>query len=318
MTKELGYKVFNDEFYNFVNINKLPERLCTGFAWTEGPVYFAETDTLLFSDIPNNQIMTWRSDVGVSEFMKPSEYINGNIIDNDGYLVSCEHGGRRIVRHFSDGSVEVIANSYKGKRFNSPNDLVMSSDGAIWFTDPPYGINSNVEGYKSKSDLGLNYVFRIDPDTREVEIVADNFDKPNGIAFSPDEKIIYIADSGAINGASDLSFNKNAPHHIRAFDVVEGYKLLNDRLFVDIDSGVPDGLKVDFEGYVWTSAADGVHCYSPEGSLYGKIILPEVVSNLTFGGADGSYLFVTASTSVYGISTARSNTLIKNNSLLSY
>jgi gluconolactonase len=306
MKKELGYKVFNDEFYNFININKLPERLCTGFAWTEGPVYFSEIETLFFSDIPNNRVMKWKADIGVSEFMKPSEYINGNIRDKNGNLVSCEHGGRRIIRHYSDGSVDVIANSYEGKRLNSPNDLVMSSDGAIWFTDPPYGINSNAEGYKAKSDLGLNYVFRIDPGTRGVEVVADDFDKPNGIAFSPDEKIIYIADSGAINGASDSSFNKDAPHHIRAFDVVDGHKLINNRLFVDIDFGVPDGLKVDSEGYVWTSAADGVHCYSPEGELYGKIILPEVAANLVFGGQDGSFLFVTASTSVYGITTTRS------------
>tara|TARA_B110000263_G_scaffold221734_1_gene210388 strand:+ start:5386 stop:6318 length:933 start_codon:yes stop_codon:yes gene_type:complete len=306
MKKELGYKVFNDEFYNFIYINKLPERLCTGFAWTEGPVYFSEIETLFFSDIPNNRVMKWKADIGVSEFMKPSEYINGNIRDKNGNLVSCEHGGRRIIRHYSDGSVDVIANSYEGKRLNSPNDLVMSSDGAIWFTDPPYGINSNAEGYKAKSDLGLNYVFRIDPGTRGVEVVADDFDKPNGIAFSPDEKIIYIADSGAINGASDSSFNKDAPHHIRAFDVVDGHKLINNRLFVDIDFGVPDGLKVDSEGYVWTSAADGVHCYSPEGELYGKIILPEVAANLVFGGQDGSFLFVTASTSVYGITTTRS------------
>jgi len=306
MKKELGYKVFNDKFYNFININKLPERLCTGFAWTEGPVYFSEIETLFFSDIPNNRVMKWKADIGVSEFMKPSEYINGNIRDKNGNLVSCEHGGRRIIRHYSDGSVDVIANSYEGKRLNSPNDLVMSSDGAIWFTDPPYGINSNAEGYKAKSDLGLNYVFRIDPGTRGVEVVADDFDKPNGIAFSPDEKIIYIADSGAINGASDSSFNKDAPHHIRAFDVVDGHKLINNRLFVDIDFGVPDGLKVDSEGYVWTSAADGVHCYSPEGELYGKIILPEVAANLVFGGQDGSFLFVTASTSVYGITTTRS------------
>ena len=306
MKKELGYKVFNDEFYNFIYINKLPERLCTGFAWTEGPVYFSEIETLFFSDIPNNRVMKWKADIGVSEFMKPSEYINGNIRDKNGNLVSCEHGGRRIIRHYSDGSVDVIANSYEGKRLNSPNDLVMSSDGATCFTDPPYGINSNAEGYKAKSDLGLNYVFRIDPGTRGVEVVADDFDKPNGIAFSPDEKIIYIADSGAINGASDSSFNKDAPHHIRAFDVVDGHKLINNRLFVDIDFGVPDGLKVDSEGYVWTSAADGVHCYSPEGELYGKIILPEVAANLVFGGQDGSFLFVTASTSVYGITTTRS------------
>ena len=271
----------------------------------EGPVYIAETDTLLFSDIPNNRMMQWRRGDGASEFLRPAEFTNGHIRDTDGHLLSCEHGGRRVIRRFADGTVEVIADSYDGKRLNSPNDLVLASDGSIWFTDPPYGILSDIEGYKADSELGGNYVFRVDPQTGALAVVADDFDKPNGLAFSPDEKILYIADSGAINGGSDPSFNAAAPHHIRAFDVVGGRTLANGRLFVDIERGVPDGLRVDSQGFVWTSAADGVHCYAPDGALFGKILLPEVVANLTFGGPDGTTLFIAATTSIYGVATAR-------------
>ncbi|MFT5181866.1 MAG: gluconolactonase [Alphaproteobacteria bacterium] len=305
MAPQAGYQIVADEFAGFVDTETPPEQLCTGFIWTEGPVYFAETDTLLFSDIPNNRMMAWRRTEGASDFLNPAEFTNGHIRDHDGHLVSCEHGGRRVIRRFEDGTVEVIANSYDGKRLNSPNDLVMASDGAIWFTDPPYGILSNVEGYKADSELGGNYVFRLDPQTGALAIVADDFDKPNGLAFSPDEKILYIADSGAINGGSDPSFNADAPHHIRAFDVIGGRTLANSRLFVNIERGVPDGLRVDRGGFVWTSAADGVHCYAPDGALYGKILLPEVVANLTFGGPDGTYMFIAATTSIYGVATTR-------------
>ena len=305
MAPQAAYQIVADAFARFVDTGTPPEQLCTGFIWTEGPVWFAETETLLFSDIPNNRIMRWHRGDGASEFLRPAEFTNGHIRDHDGHLVSCEHGGRRVIRRLADGTVEVIADNYQGKRLNSPNDLVMASDGAIWFTDPPYGIASSVEGYKAKSELSANYVFRVDPHSGALAIVADDFDKPNGLAFSPDEKILYIADSGAINGASDPGFNADAPHHIRAFDVVGGRTLANGRLFVDIDRGVPDGLRVDTEGFVWTSAADGVRCYAPDGALYGKILLPEAVANLTFGGPDGTTLFIAASTSIYGVATTR-------------
>ncbi len=305
MAPQAGYQIVEQEFSDFVDTATPPEQLCSGFVWAEGPVYFAETDTLLFSDIPNNRMMAWRRGKGASEFLNPAEFTNGHFRDRDGHLVSCEHGGRRVIRRYEDGSVEVIADNYQGKRLNSPNDLVVTSDGAIWFTDPPYGIASSVEGYKAKSELGTNYVFRVDPATGEPAIVADDFDKPNGLAFSPDEKTLYIADSGAILGAHDPTFNAAAPHHIRAFDVVDGKTLANGRLFVDIEPGVPDGLRVDSEGFVWTSAGDGVHCYAPDGTLCGKILLPEVAANLTFGGLDGSYLFIAATTSIYGVATTR-------------
>ncbi len=305
MAAEAGYQIVNPDFADFVDTKTPPEQLCTGYLWTEGPVWFAETETLLFSDIPNNRMMAWRRGEGASEYLNPAEFTNGHFRDRNGHLVSCEHGGRRVIRRFEDGAVQVIADSYEGKRLNSPNDLVVASDDAVWFTDPPYGIASSVEGYKAKSELGANYVFRADAHTGALTIVADDFDKPNGLAFSPGEKILYIADSGAIKGADDPGFNTDAPHHIRAFDVVDGHTLANGRLFVDIVPGVPDGLRVDSKGYVWTSAADGVHCYAPNGELYGKIRLPEAVANLTFGGRNGTYMFITASTSVYGVATAR-------------
>ncbi len=305
MTTAPGYQIVRDEFAQFVDTETAPEQLCTGFTWAEGPVWFAETETLLFSDIPNNRMMAWRRGDGASVFLEPAEFTNGHTRDHDGHLVSCEHGGRRVIRRYADGTVEVIADNYQGKRLNSPNDLVVASDGAVWFTDPPYGIASSVEGYKAKSELGANYVFRVDPQTGEPAIVADDFDKPNGLAFSPDEKILYIADSGAILGAHDPSFNAAAPHHIRAFDVVDGRRLANGRLFVDIEQGVPDGLRVDSEGFVWTSAADGVHCYAPDGTLYGKILLPEVAANLTFGGRGGAEMFIAATSSIYLVATTR-------------
>ena len=305
MAAGTGYQIVESAFAGFVDTETPPEQLCSGCIWTEGPVWLAETETLLFSDIPNNRMMAWRRGEGATEFLNPAEFTNGHFRDRDGHLVSCEHGGRRVIRRYEDGSVEVIADSYEGKRLNSPNDLAVASDGAVWFTDPPYGIASSVEGYKAKSELGANYVFRVDPNTGAPAIVADDFDKPNGLAFSADEKVLYIADSGAIMGASDPGFNADAPHHIRAFDVVDGRTLTNGRLFFDIEPGVPDGLRVDSEGYVWTSAADGVHCYAPDGTLYGKILLPEVAANLTFGGPDGTTLFIAATTSIYGVATTR-------------
>ena len=305
MINNAGYEIVVDDFVQFVDTGNKPERLCTGFKWTEGPVYVCEKEALLFSDVPNNCIMQWQRDKGVSYYLKPSNFSNGNSLDKDGLLITCEHGGRRVIRHLSNGKKEILADNFKGRKLNSPNDVVISRDGAIWFTDPPYGILSNVEGYKAKSELDKNYVFRIDPHTKNIDIVADDFDKPNGLAFSPDEKKLYIADSGAINGASDPSFNPHAPHHIRCFDVLKGRSIRNSKIFATISQGVPDGIRVDSEGFVWSSAADGVHCYSPTGTLYGKILIPEVVANLTFGGQNGSYLFITASTSIYGVETYR-------------
>jgi gluconolactonase len=299
------FQIDDPSFEDFVDIQRPPEQLCTGLSWTEGPVWFQETGTLLFSDIPNCRMMQWSAEDGTSEYLCPSEFTNGHYRDLDGHLVSCEHGGRRVIRRYDDGRVEVIADSYNGVRLNSPNDLIVKSDGSIWFTDPPYGINSDVEGYKGEREYGGCYVFRAAPGSGELSVVANDFDKPNGLAFSPGEDVLYIADSGAIEGGTNPAFDDDAPHHIRAFDVVDGCSLANGRVFVDLAPGVPDGFRVDTEGFVWTSAADGVHCYSAAGDLYGKILLPEVVSNLTFGGLDGTTMFITATSSVYAVATTR-------------
>ncbi len=187
-----------------------------------------------------------------------------------------------------EGTVVTLVDSYQGKKLNSPNDLAVASDGAVWFTDPPYGILSNREGYQRESEIGANYVYRLDPDSGDLRVVGDDFDRPNGIAFAPDEKTVYISDTGG-------------PRHIRALDVNEDRTLSNSRVFAVVDPPASDGLRLDTDGNVWTSAGDGVHVYTPDGSLLGKILVPERVANLCFGGAMKQTLFITATTSLYSI-----------------
>lgn len=267
---------------------------CTGCIWSEGPVYFAEGDYLLWSDIPNNRMMRWSDADGLSVFREPANFTNGHTRDLQGRLVSCEHGGRRISRTEEDGSITVLVDNYQGKKLNSPNDLVVKSDGTIWFTDPPYGILSNHEGYKADSELEGNFVFRFDPESKDLSIVADDFDKPNGICFSPDENLLYIADTGA-------SHDPNGPHHIRVFDVVDGKSLANGRLFADIEPGLADGFRVDIHGNVFTSSEDSIQVFEPGGHRLGKIMVPEKIANCTFGGPDKNRLFIAASSSIYSI-----------------
>jgi gluconolactonase len=270
------------------------QRLCTGMLWTEGPVYFPLGDYLVWSDIPNNRMMQWIDGVGSRIFRQPSNNSNGNTRDHQGRLITCEHLTRRVTRTEHDGSMTILADSYDGKRLNSPNDVVVKSDGTIWFTDPPYGILSDFEGKKSVQEQEACYVFRFDPVTGSLDMVADDFDKPNGLAFSPDEKILYISDTG-------LSHTVDGPDHIRAFDVVDGKSLRNSRLFTRIEIGVSDGFRLDIEGNIWTSTGGGVQCFSPEADLLGEILIDEKVSNLTFGGPKNNRLFITATTSLYSI-----------------
>src|SRR6186713_1743249 len=224
------------------------ERLTTGLRWAEGPVWVGDGRYLLCSDIPNQRILKWEEETGaVSVFRKPSNFANGNTRDRQGRLVTCEHGGRRVTRTEYDGSITVLADSYNGKRLNSPNDVVVKSDGSIWFTDPSYGIMSDYEGHKSPEEQETRNVYRIDAATGEIEAVVTDFIQPNGLAFSPDERQLFIADSG--------SANHDVPRHIRVFDVVDGRKLTNSRYFCSIDSGVPDGFRFDVSGNLWTSAA---------------------------------------------------------------
>ncbi|HYN39078.1 MAG TPA: SMP-30/gluconolactonase/LRE family protein, partial [Rhodospirillales bacterium] len=270
------------------------ERLWTGARWSEGPAWFAAGRYLIWSDIPNDRMLRFDDcDGSVSVFRSPSMNSNGNTVDRQGRLVSCEHRGRRVTRTEHDGRITVLADAYKGKRLNSPNDAVVKSDGSIWFTDPPYGILIDYEGGLADSELGINHVYRIDGDSGEITVVADDFDKPNGLAFSPDEKLLYIADTGA-------SHDSNGPRHIRVFDVKsKGRSLGASRVFADCTAGLFDGFRLDTQGRIWTSAGDGVHCYTPDGALIGKILIPELVANVCFGGKDLNRLFICGTTSLY-------------------
>ncbi|GAB1583680.1 SMP-30/gluconolactonase/LRE family protein [Phyllobacterium phragmitis] len=288
------YEIHDRRFQRLIVKNADLEELHTGCRWAEGPVWFADARCLLWSDIPNQRMLRWVPEGGVSTFRAPSNFTNGNTRDRQGRLVSCEHGTRRVTRTEIDGTITVLADSYQGRRLNSPNDVVVRSDGSIWFTDPTYGILSDYEGYKAEPEQAVRNVFRLDPDTGALESVVDDFIQPNGLAFSPDESKLYIADSG---GSSD----ETLPRHIRVFDVEGGKRLTNGRLFCTIDKGVPDGMRVDTEGNVWTSAGDGVQCFAPDGALLGKILVPQVVANLTFGGPRRNRLFIAATKSLYSI-----------------
>jgi gluconolactonase len=288
------FEVVDERFRYMMQGNAWVEKLHGGMLWAEGPVWFADGQYLLWSDIPNNVILQYAEGLGVRVWRHPSNNTNGHTRDREGRLISCEHGGRRVSRTEHDGSYTVLVDRYKGKRLNSPNDVVVKSDGTIWFTDPPYGIMSDYEGKKSKSDIGANYVYRLDPASGALTVVADDFDKPNGIAFSPDEKTLYVADTGG-------SHDPDGAHHIRAFDVIGGKRLANGRVFAEIDPGLADGFRLDTDGNVWTSAGDGVHVYSRKGDLLGKILVPEVVSNVCFGGPKRNRLFITATSSLYAV-----------------
>lgn len=269
-------------------------RLWMGAKWAEGPVYFHEDDSLLWSDVPNNRMFKWTKQNGTRIFRAPSQFANGNYRDRQGRLVTCEHLGRRISRTEPDGNVITLVGHYHGKRLNSPNDVTVKTDGTIWFSDPNYGIMSNDEGYMAPSEIGSNNVYRYDPDSGEVSIVADDFEKPNGLAFSPQADKLYISDSSR-------SHDPNGKHHIRVFDVVDGRYLKNSRVFAVIEPGISDGFRIDRHGHVFTSAGDGIQVYSEAGKRLGKIFVPEAVSNCVFGGPDKSTLFITATSSVYAI-----------------
>ena len=284
------FEIIDERFRYMIMGNAWVEKLHGGMLWAEGPVWFADGQYLLWSDIPNNVILQYCERLGVRVFRHPSNNTNGHTRDREGRLISCEHGGRRVSRTEHDGSITVLVDRYKGKRLNSPNDVVVKSDGTIWFTDPPYGIMSEYEGHKTKSAIGANYVYRLDPKTGGLTVVVDDFDKPNGIAFSPDEKKLYVADSGK-------------PKHIRVFEVQSGGTLESGKVFCTIDKGGPDGIRCDNAGRIWSSAGDGVHVFAPDGKLIGKILVPESPANLCFGGADGKTLYITARKSLYAIPT---------------
>ena len=293
------YQVDDERFlYLTVGSSNL-EKLYGGCRWAEGPVWFNDLGCLLWSDIPNQRILRYADTPleghGVSVFRSPSNFANGHTRDGQGRLVSCEHGSRRVTRTEIDGTVSVLADQFKAKRLNSPNDVVVHSDGSIWFTDPTYGILSDYEGYRATPEQPVQGVYRIDA-SGQITLVADDFAQPNGLVFSPDETKLYIADSA-------FSHDPSFPRHIRVFDVAGG-KLANGRVFAHIDAGLPDGIRIDVEGNLWSSAGDGVHCFAPDGTRLGKIFVPEAVANLTFGGPMRNRLFITATSSLYSIYVA--------------
>ena len=264
------------------------ECLYTGCRWTEGPAYFPAGRYLVFSDIPNDRILRWdetSNTVGV--FRQPARYSNGHTVDRQGRLVSCEQGPRRVTRTEHDGSVTVLTDNWDGKRLNSPNDIVERADGSLWFTDPSYGIDTSYEGYQADSEIGACYVFRLDPASGELRVVADDFDRPNGLAFSADERTLYIVDSRR--------------QHMRIFQVTDDSTLIGGEVFATCDAGNFDGIRLDASGRIWAAAADGLHCFDPDGTLLGKLHIPEVVANFTFGGAKRNHLFICATSSLYAI-----------------
>ena len=290
---EADFEILNHRFTRLIKRSAQVEKLFTGCRWAEGPAYFPAHRSLVWSDIPNERMLRFDEASGaVSVFRQPSNYANGNTVDRQGRLVTCEHG-RRVTRTEPDGAITVLADRWQGKRLNSPNDVVVKSDGSIWFTDPTYGIDSNYEGVQAESEIGKNQVYRIDP-SGEITVVADDFVQPNGIAFSPDERRLYVVDTGA-------SHVKDGPRHIRAFDVADDGKLSGGAVFAECTAGAYDGLRLDEAGRIWTSAADGVHCLTPEGELIGKVRVPEPVANLCFGGPKRNRLFICATTSLYSV-----------------
>lgn len=287
-----AFEVVDPSFRHLVMGNVQVEQLATGMRWTEGPAYFAAHRYLMWSDIPNNRQMRWdETDGSVSVLRAPADNSNGNTVDRQGRLVSCHHRTRNVVRTEHDGSRTVLAETWQGKRFNSPNDVVVKSDGSIWFTDPSYGIDSDYEGDAATPEIGGCHVWRVDGTSGDITPVATDFVKPNGLAFSPDESRLYIVDSGYSHG-------DHLPRHIRVFDVHDG-KLSGGQFFASCDVGLFDGLRVDVHGNIWTSAGDGVHCYAPDGALLGKIHIPEVVANCCFGGIKRNRLFICGTTSIY-------------------
>ncbi|MEQ1938097.1 SMP-30/gluconolactonase/LRE family protein [Mesorhizobium sp. CN5-321] len=289
------YEILDPRFNRLFNGSAHVERLFTGCRWAEGPAWFAAGRYVVWSDIPNDRMLRYdECDGSVSIFRQPCGNTNGNTVDRQGRLVSCEHSGRRVSRTEHDGSVTTLADRWQGKRLNSPNDVVVHSDGSIWFTDPSYGIDTDYEGDKAESEIGACNVYRIDPASGAVEAVITDMVRPNGLAFSLDEKQLYVVDTGRTHGADN-------PAHMRVFDVDANGKVSGGRVFADCTVGLFDGFRLDDAGRIWTSAADGIHCYDADGTLIGKVLVPEVTANCVFGGAKRNVLYICGTTSLYAV-----------------
>ena len=297
MTLDLtsSFQVIDPRFRKLAFGNVHVEKLYTGCRWAEGPAWFAAGRYLVWSDIPNDRIMRWdETDGSVSVFRQPAMNSNGHTVDGQGRLVSCEHLGRCVSRTEHDGTRTVLAAHFEGNRFNSPNDVVVKSDGSVWFTDPSYGIDSDYEGDAARSEIGAQRVYRVDPDSGAISMAASDFVQPNGLAFSPDESLLYIVDTGATH-------QTDGPHHVRCFRVGVNGSLSGGEVFAICPVGLYDGLRVDVHGNLWLSAGDGVHCHAPDATLLGKVLIPETVANLCFGGAKRNRMFICGTTSLYSV-----------------
>ena len=289
-----GFEIADPRFIGCVLPNAELEALADGFRWLEGPVWFADHDCLLFSDLPNDRIMRWTEQGGASVFRQPAGFANGHTRDREGRLIGCSHQKRRLERTEPDGTITILAERYNGRRLNAPNDVVVKRDGTIWFTDPHYGINTDYEGGRQEPELPPS-VYRLDPRDGALSVVADDFHGPNGLCFSPDESRLYIAETG-------MQFAPDPIQHIRVCNVTaDGARLANGEVFHEVRPGAADGFRCDEDGNIWSSAADGVHCIDPAGILLGKVLVPSTVANVTFGGRNRSRLFICGGTSLYAI-----------------
>ena len=290
-----SFEVLDPRFRTLAFPNVHVEELWTGCRWAEGPAWFAAGRYLVWSDIPNDRMLRWdETDGSVSVFRQPAMNTNGHTVDLQGRLVSCEHRGRCVSRTEHDGSRTVLVSQVDGQRLNSPNDVVVKSDGSLWFTDPSYGIDSDYEGDAASSEIGARRVYRFDEASGKTTVLAGDFVQPNGLAFSPDESLLYIVDTGATHQA-------DGPHHVRRFKVAANGTLTGGEVFATCPVGLYDGLRVDMHGNLWLSAGDGVHCHAPDGTLLGKILIPETVANVCFGGAKLNRLFICGTTSLYAV-----------------
>ena len=296
----------DDRFWALVAPGAPLERLGTGALWSEGPVYLPASGDVVWSDIPNNRMLRWSAvDGTTSVFRAPSNFVNGNTLDLDGRIVHCSHGARAILRTEQDGSVVTVVDRWHGRRLNSPNDLVVRADGSVWFTDPPYGILSDYEGYKGESEIRANNVYRFEPTTGGLDVVVTDVEEPNGLAFSPDGALLYVADTSAAFGVDG-----KGNHHIRVYDVLDDRRACNGRLFAEVSPGLADGFRLDDAGNLYTSSLDSIQVYDPAGTRLGRILVPEKVSNCCWGGPGHNVLFVTATSSLYRIElTARGHGL---------
>ena len=288
LTKAADFEIRNEaEFKKIFPADAKVTKLADGFGFTEGPVWISrDGGYLVFSDIPKNQLKKWTAKEGITTFREPSQNANGNTLDRKGRLVTAEHSGRRVSLMEMDGTVVTVVDRFDGKKFNSPNDVVVKSDGTFWFTDPPYGLPKG-----EKKEQEGNYVYRFDPVTKTTTIVVNDSDMPNGLCFSPDEKKLYVADSGK-------------PHHIRVFDVAKDGTVSNGKVFAVIEKGGPDGIRCDTKGRIWSSSGNGADVFATDGSVIAKINLPKGGANLCFGGRNGKTLFITAREGLYAVETS--------------